>query len=134
MKFSTRSQSFLLIILISLVILFSKPVLTADIGGKASLTSNLTYADSELNNSLAAELELEWYLPYDFPLDIQNRTVISLDEEAEDQVELWFKKLYLRQKIGPLTAKLGKQPVSRAYGALINPVDYSLGAENLEEE
>ncbi|WP_235044009.1 porin family protein [Halanaerobium saccharolyticum] len=117
-----------------MVILFSKPVLTADIGGKASLNSNLTYADSELNNSLAAELELEWYLPYDFPLDIQNRTVISLDEEAEDQVELWFKKLYLRQKLGPLTVKLGKQPVSWSYGALINPVDYSLGAENLEEE
>jgi len=134
MKFLTKGQSFLLIILVSLAILLSMPVTAADVGGKASLISNLTYADSELDNSLAAELELEWYLPYDFPLDIQNRAVISVDQAAEDQVELWFKKLYLRQKVGPLTAKLGKQPVSWAYGALINPVDYSLGAENLEEE
>ncbi len=124
----------MVIIVISLGILFSMPVIAAEIGGNVSLISNLTYADSELDNSLAAELELEWYLPYDFPLDIQNRAVISLDEAAEDKVDLWFKKLYLRQKVGPLTAKIGRQPVSWSYGALINPVDYSLGAENLEAE
>ncbi|MEC9490377.1 MAG: porin [Halanaerobiales bacterium] len=117
-----------------LVLMLSPSSLAADIGGKASLISNLSYSDSELDNSLAAELELEWFLPYDFPLDIQNRAVISLDEEDEDKVDLWFKKLYLRQELGPFTAKLGRQPVSWAYGALINPVDYSLGAENLEEE
>lgn len=133
--FELKNKYFSILLLsLSLILVLSPSLLAADIGGKASLISNLTYADSELDNSLAAELELEWYLPYDFPLDIQNRAVISLDEAAEDQAELWFKKLYLRQKLGPLTAKLGKQPVSWAYGALINPVDYSLGAENLEEE
>lgn len=117
------------------LLLFSAQfVQAADIGGKASLISNLSYYDSEFDNSLASELELEWYLPSDFPLDIQNRVVISLDEEAEDKLNLWFKKLYLKKKIGPLTTKLGRQPVSWAYGALINPVDYTLGAENLEEE
>jgi hypothetical protein len=123
-----------LVISLGLILMLIAPALAADIGGKASLISNLSYSDSELDNSLAAELELEWYLPYDSPLDIQNRAVISLDEAAEDKVDLWFKKLYLRQKVGPLTAKLGRQPVSWSYGALVNPVDYSLGAENLEEE
>ena len=135
MKILAKKNSFLLILSVSLaIILISIPVTAADIGGKASLISNLTYAESELKNSLAAELELEWFLPYDFPLDIQNRAVISLDEAAEDKFDLWFKKLYLRQKVGPLTAKIGRQPISWSYGALINPVDYSLGAENLEEE
>ncbi len=124
----------ILVISLGLLLMLAPFSLAADIGGKASLISNLSYSDSELDNSLAAELELEWYLPYDFPLDIQNRAVISLNEAAEDKVDLWFKKLYLRQKVGPLTAKIGRQPVSWSYGALINPVDYSLGAENLEEE
>ena len=122
------------LIFMFLVLMLAASSLAADIGGKASLISNLSYSDSELDNSLAAELELEWFLPYDFPLDIQNRAVISLDEADEDKVDLWFKKLYLRQEVGPFTAKLGRQPVSWSYGALINPVDYSLGAENLEEE
>lgn len=123
-----------LVISLGLLLMLAPFSLAADIGGKASLISNLSYYDSELDNSLAAELELEWYLPYDFPLDIQNRAVISLNEAAEDKVDLWFKKLYLRQKVGPLTAKIGRQPVSWSYGALINPVDYSLGAENLDQE
>ncbi|MFW5749688.1 MAG: hypothetical protein ACOCWP_02850 [Halanaerobium sp.] len=127
----------LFIILFISLILFLVPVpglKAADIGGEASLISNLSYNNSKLDNSLAAELELEWYLPYDFPLDLQNRVVLSLDEAAEDKADLWFKKLYLREKLGPLTAKIGRQPVSWSYGALINPVDYSLGAENLEVE
>lgn len=123
-----------LIICWGLLLMLAPFSLAADIGGKASLISNLSYFDSELDNSLAAELELEWYLPYDFPLDIQNRAVISLNEAADDKFDLWFKKLYLRQKLGPLTAKIGRQPVSWSYGALINPVDYSLGAENLDQE
>jgi len=129
-------KKLVLILVISLILLLELAPfsLAADLGGKASLISNLTYADSKLENSLAAELELEWYLAYDFPLDIQNRAVISLDEAAEEKVDIWFKKLYLRQKVGPLTAKIGRQPVSWSYGALINPVDYSLGAENLEAE
>ena len=129
-------QKIILILLISLALLLMLTPfsLAADIGGQASLISNLSYVDSELDNSLAAELELEYFLPYDFPFDIQNRAVISLDEAVEDKVDLWFKKLYLRQKIGPLTAKIGRQPVSWSYGALINPVDYSLGAENLDQE
>lgn len=102
-----------------------------DLGGEVSLINNLSYSDSELDGELASELELEWYLPYDFPLDIQNRMVITAEGSDFD---LWFKKLYLRQKFGVFTAKIGRQPVSWAYGALINPVDYSLGAENLEEE
>lgn len=122
------------VISLGLVLMLASFSLAADIGGKASLISNLSYYDSEFDNSLAAELELECYFPYGFPLDIQNRAVISLDEVDEDKVELWFKKLYLRQEMGPFTAKLGRQPVSWSYGALINPVDYSLGAENLEEE
>ncbi len=134
MKFLTRKHSFFVIIIIALITIISAPVLSADIGGKASLISNLTYADSELDNSLAAELEIEWFLPYDFPLNIQNRAVISLSEADEDKFEIWFKKLYLKESLGPINASIGRQPISWSYGALINPVDYSLGAENLEEE
>lgn len=135
MKFFTIiKHSLFVIIIIALISIFSIPVLSADIGGKASLISNLSYVDSELDNSLAAELELEWFLPYDFPLNIQNRAVISISEAGEDKFDLWFKKLYLKEGLGPINASIGRQPISWSYGALINPVDYSLGAENLEEE
>jgi hypothetical protein len=134
MKLLTRKYSLFVIIIIVLFSIISVPVLSADIGGKASLISNLSYADSELDNSLAAELELEWFLPYDFPLNIQNRAVISLSEAGEDKFDLWFKKLYLKEELGSFNVSIGRQPISWSYGALINPVDYSLGAENLEEE
>lgn len=116
------------------MILNISPARAAEIGGKVSLISNLSYTDSELDNSLLTELELEWFLPYDFPLNIQNRAVFSLSDTGEDKFELWFKKLYLKEKFGPVNASIGRQPISWSYGALINPVDYSLGAENLEEE
>ncbi|RCW57378.1 MULTISPECIES: hypothetical protein [Halanaerobium] len=134
MKFLNSRYSIFLIIFVIIIAILSVPVTAADIGGKASLISNFTYLDSELDNNLTAELELEWFLPYDFPLNIQNRAVISLAEAREDNFELWFKKLYLKEKLGPFDLSLGRQPISWSYGALINPVDYSLGAENLEEE
>jgi len=133
MEFSNKRQGFLIITIVILTVLISFPV-AADIGGEARVISNLSYYNSELNNNLAAELELQWYLPYDFPLNIQNRAVISLREGREDKFDLWFKKLYLEKELGPLTATIGRQPISWSYGALINPVDYTLGAENLEQE
>lgn len=133
LKLATSLFLSLSLILMLALLPFPKTA-AADIGGKVSLINSLSYFDSELDNSLAAELELEWYLPYDFPLNIQNRAVLSFNEAADDKFDLWFKKLYLRQKVGPLTTKIGRQPISWSYGALINPVDYSLGAENLEEE
>jgi len=140
MRFLVKRQSFWPIILIALAILVLtaalniKPAKAADIGGKASLISNLSYVDSDLDNSLRSELELEWFLPYDFPFDIQNRVVISFSEVGDEKFDLWFKKLYLKENLGPFNASIGRQPISWSYGAVINPVDYSLGAENLEEE
>lgn len=134
MRLLSSRHSLVLIIVIALVILTAGSAAAADIGGKASLISYLSYSDSELNNNLAAEIELEWFLPYDSPLNIQNRAVISVSETGEDKFDLWFKKLYLKEELGPLKASIGRQPISWSYGALINPVDYNLGAENLEEE
>ncbi|MEC9490414.1 MAG: hypothetical protein UMU04_05650 [Halanaerobiales bacterium] len=133
MKNSNIRQGFLIITIVILTALISFPV-AAEIGGEARLISSLSYSDSELDNNLAAELELQWYFPYNFPLNIQNRAVITLQEGREDKFDLWFKKLYLEKELGPFTASIGRQPISWAYGALINPVDYTLGAENLEQE
>ncbi|WP_160143078.1 hypothetical protein [Halanaerobium hydrogeniformans] len=64
-------------------------------------------------------------------MDLQNRAVIVVDG---DEAEIWFKKLYLRKDLGPFTAKFGRQPVSWSFGSLINPADYTIGAEALDEE
>lgn len=121
--------SFILIFLF--IFLNSASAAAFELGGKASLINTWSYLDSDFDGELGAELELECYLPYDYPLDVQNRVVITA---RDSELDLWFKKLYLRQKLGPFTAKIGRQPVSWSYGALINPVDYTLGAENLDEE
>lgn len=123
------------LILAAAFLISSPSVQAVDIGGKLSFINYLSYSDSEFESDFASELELELFLPSDFAVNVENRAVITIDESREeDKVDLWFKKLYLRQKIGNITAKFGRQPISWSYGALINPVDYSLGAENLDQE
>jgi hypothetical protein len=133
-----RSAAIILgsVLILAAAILISSPSAEAiDIGGKASFINYLTYSDSEFENDFASEVELELFLPSDSAVSLENRAVITIDESSEEEkVDLWFKKLYLRQKIGEITAKFGRQPISWSYGALINPVDYSLGAENLDQE
>lgn len=121
------------IIFFLLLIFFfwNQAVSAVEIGGKASFISNLIYQDSSLDSNFRTELELEMLLPYDAAVDLQNRAVIVVDGA---EAEIWFKRLYLRKDLGPFTAKFGRQPVSWAFGSLLNPADYTLGAEALEEE
>jgi len=130
-----RRSSFLLVLSIIIVLLYScimtSKISAQDIGGEAKLITTITEQNSDYDADLRGELELEWFLPYGSPIDFENRAVITLDGSDAD---IWFKKFYIRENLGPLNAKIGRQPMSWSYGALINPIDYSLGAENLDRE
>jgi len=134
-KFLIKRSRFLLVLSIILFLILS--LITAvkisaqDIGGEAELITIVSEHNSDLDADIKGKLELEWFLPYGSAVDFENRAVITADS---DEVEIWFKKFYIKEELGPFNAKIGRQPVSWAYGALINPVDYSLGAENLDRE
>ena len=134
-KSITRRIAYLVgfgILIFSLLTVFSANKISAqDIGGEAKIISTITEQNSDYDADLKGELELEWFLPYGSPIDFENRAVITLDGSEAD---IWFKKFYIREELGPLNAQIGRQPVTWSYGALINPTDYSLGAENLDRE
>lgn len=134
-KYAMKKMAYLLVfglLLFSLLSVFTANKISAqDIGGEAKIISTITEENSDYGADLRGELELEWFLPYGSAIDFENRAVITLDGSEAD---IWFKKFYIREKLGPLNAQIGRQPVSWSYGALINPIDYSLGAENLDRE
>jgi len=130
-KKSQRYRSFYLLILIIILLIISFPAAALDIGGKASFKSDIVYENSEWENKIISELEMQLFLPEERGISLENLLLLTVES---DEVKLDAKKLYLKKNIGALTAKIGRQPVSWAYGSLINPIDYTLGAENLEEE
>ncbi|MGM0603109.1 MAG: hypothetical protein ACQESS_07335 [Bacillota bacterium] len=131
-KKTQKNRNFFLPILFSIILLIiSFPAAAVDIGGKASFKSDIVYENSEWENKIISELEMQFFFPEERGISLENLFIITAESE---EVDLDAKKLYLRKNIGPLTAKIGRQPVSWSYGSLINPIDYTLGAENLEEE
>ncbi len=72
------------------------------------------YAEVDLKTNPAAENSLNQPLP--------NGELISS-----------VKKLYIKRKVGSFDVSAGRQPISWSFGSLLNPVDYNLGAEAMEE-
>jgi len=122
-KYIMRRTAYILVLVVimfSLLSVFTVNRISAqDIGGEAKIISTITEQNSDYDADLRGELELEWFLPYGSPIDFENRAVITLDGSEAD---IWFKKFYIREKLGPLNAQIGRQPVSWSYGALINPI------------
>lgn len=58
----------------------------------------------------------------------------SLNSNQEENINFTLKKAYIKQDFKNIKATIGKQPISWSFGSLINPIDYSLGAEALDEE
>ncbi len=46
-----------------------------------------------------------------------------------DESDFFIRSLYVRRRFERLHLTLGRQPISWAFGSLVNPVDFSLGAE-----
>lgn len=119
-------------------ILAATPVWAVEAGGKVELSylgnwdTGGTYTDQ-----LTDSLDLELYLPplgktelcYAFRVDSPLRGLL-----AGEKSTYFTKKLYLKHRFSPFHLTVGRQPVSWSFGSLLNPVDYTIGAEVLERE
>ncbi|HHT05282.1 MAG TPA: hypothetical protein GXZ97_03320 [Hydrogenispora sp.] len=119
-------------------ILAATPVWAVETGGKVELNylgswdEDGTYADQWTDS-----LDLELYL------SPQGKTELSYafrvgsplqDLLASKEATYFTKKLYLKHRFGHFHLTVGRQPVSWSFGSMLNPVDYTMGAEVLEKE
>lgn len=110
------------------------PASAVEIGGKLSLDTLFSHQD-QLQTDFISELELELLLPEENNLNLDAVFVLRANSlDSADNSEFWLKKLNLSRKIACFQIQLGRQPISWSYGSLLNPIDYSLGAENLDQE
>lgn len=117
-----------------LVFTLSFSVEAVDIGGELTFNTILNY-QNDLKTNFNSDLELELLLPEENDLNLD--TVFVLNANTIDQTsnfDFWLKKLNLSFNISSFQLQLGRQPISWSYGSLLNPIDYSLGAENLDQE
>ena len=107
-------------------------------GGQVQINySGSWFEDGTYISSLHDSLEMEVFVPagekaelsYAFQVDnlLQGLT-------APKKIDYFTKKLYLKLRLVPFHLTIGRQPISWAFGSLLNPVDYSLGIEAINEE
>lgn len=110
------------------------PAAAVEIGGKLSLDTLFSHQD-QMQTDFISELELELLLPEENDLNLDAVFVLRANSlDSADNSDFWVKKLNLSQEIVGFQTQLGRQPISWSYGSLLNPIDYSLGAENLDQE
>jgi len=93
-KKSQRYRSFYLLILIIILLIISFPAAALDIGGKASFKSDIVYENSEWENKIISELEMQLFLPEERGISLENLLLLTVES---DEVKLDAKKLYLKK-------------------------------------
>lgn len=114
------------------------PVWAVEAGGKVELNYlGNRDADGIYTDQLTDGLDLELYLPPLGKTEIGYAFRISSPLQgltAGKEAGFFTKKLYLKHRFSRFHLTTGRQPVSWSFGSMLNPVDYTLGAEALEEE
>ncbi|HHU83287.1 MAG TPA: hypothetical protein GXZ26_09810, partial [Firmicutes bacterium] len=119
-------------------LLTATQVWAVEAGGKAELIYGGTWFDNgTFTDELKDYLELELYLPslgktefsYAFRIDLPLQGLT-----AGKEASYFTKKLYAKHRFSRFHLTVGRQPVSWSFGSLLNPVDYTIGAEALEKE
>ncbi|GAB6100731.1 hypothetical protein JCM16358_26100 [Halanaerocella petrolearia] len=123
-----------IIVTLILLILLSSPVLArVKVGGKVDTSIITSLNDKDSQNFLQNKLNLNLMLP------------VSGNTEAKFEVDLFngiknnklnsqLKKLYIANHFSKFDLTVGRQPISWSFGSLLNPVDFNLGAEAMNEE
>ena len=88
---------------------------------------------SEYNNLLEEKLNLELLLPETETTAAKFEVDFMTDAESRSSYSR-IKKLYITRKFDNFNLTLGRQPISWMFGSLINPVDFNLGAEAVNQE
>ncbi len=126
------------IILILLVAVFCSQVLAVEAGGELKAGwEGILQKDGSFGSEFTENLNLELYLPPISNTEVAYAFQISRplqDLLAEEKASYFTKKLYLKHRFDKIHLTVGRQPVFWSFGSLLNPVDYTLGADVLEEE
>ncbi len=103
-----------------------------DLGGELKTVITAYELDNDWESSLEEQMELELFLPRLEETEFVVRLMANWREGQGAEIDI--KKLYLERNLGPFNLKAGRQPISWSFGSLVNPADYNLGAEALEQE
>lgn len=115
---------FLLILLIS----FTASA-QVEIGGEAVINSNINITN-DTQIYLNEKLNIKLYLPESKETEVKVDFAIKNNQFG---VNTNFQKLYIKRNFANYNLTLGRQPVSWSFGSLINPVDFSFGAEVMDK-
>lgn len=128
----------ILIIIISLVAVFCSRVLAVEAGGELKAGwEGIFQKDGSFESEFTENLNLELYLSPINNNEVAYAFQISRplqDLLAEEKASYFTKKLYLKHRFDRFHVTVGRQPVSWSFGSLLNPVDYTLAANVLEDE
>lgn len=122
----------LIFLMIVFLLIITTPSLAYQFGGELNTGVNSLFYENTNQNSIYENINLDLnFENANFEITAQNHyNYINKDYEFD----ISLKKAYIRHKFKNTNLTLGKQPVSWSFGSLINMVDYSLGAEALDEE
>jgi hypothetical protein len=122
------------LLLISGVIFSGTQLVRAEviIGGELKTSLVSTLYEGKTTWDLQEQLDLKLLLPRMGKTDAA--VEMTVYNTPAGGIQTSFKKLYLRHRFEDFNLTVGKQPVSWSFGSLINPVDYTLGAEAMDQE
>ncbi len=118
------------LILVFILIMGVENIQALEVGGKIEIQTGLFY-NEDLKTNLSGLGELEFFLPETRNLSTRLVLRAKMDDLSP---ELGIKYLYLRRQLENGHITLGRQPISWSYGAIINPLDYGFGVEDLAGE
>lgn len=119
-------------------ILVGSPVWAVEVGGKVELNYLGSWdADGTYTDQFTEGLDLELYLPpfgkTEFSFAFRIGSPLQ-DLLAGEEATYFTKKLYLKHRFEYFHLTVGRQPVSWSFGSMLNPVDYTIGAETFNQE
>ena len=119
-------------------VMVATQVWAVEAGGEIKLGySGTWFENGTFTDELTDSLDMELYLPRlgETDLSYAFRVGAPLQSLTAGQGASYFtKKLYLKHRFAPFHLTVGRQPVSWSFGSLLNPVDYTIGAEAFDDE
>ncbi|MBA2132937.1 hypothetical protein [Capillibacterium thermochitinicola] len=119
-------------------ILAATPVWAVEAGGRVKFAYSGTWVENgDFSDELNDHLDLELYLPPVGKTELSYAFRVGAPFQgllAGEEATYFTKKLYLKHRFSRFHLTVGRQPVSWSFGSMLNPVDYTIGAEALETE
>ncbi|MEJ6951976.1 hypothetical protein [Natronospora cellulosivora (SeqCode)] len=127
-----------LVLTIFLLITLTVNIMAVDIGGEIkTYLSGTVDDDGNISSDFSQSLELELFLPSYGPTSSRVSFVIynpEIIDQYGSSSRINFKNFYLRHRFNDFRLTVGRQPISWSFGSLFNPVDFSMGAEFMDQE